>query len=243
MTKLSVSKKQTSNLNWRDYLDVHPAAELFPAMAEAELDGLAIDIARHGLQSPVIIWSASDDDDPHEALLDGRNRLDAAARAGLLSVDEAGELCIKRPSGKVVPIPKSYSRDEDPYAVVLTYNIQRRHLTPEQRRYLVTKILQREPEQSNRRIARQVKVDQHMVASVRAEAEATGAVPQLKRTIGADGKSRPARMPRRAKPDLPIQHDLINQAMAIIKSMDHDTWQSFDKVYAKARPSLDEIAF
>src|SRR6516225_8844949 len=129
-----------TSFNWRDHLDVHPAAELFPVMAEVELDDLAKDIARYGLQTPIIIWSAADDDEPHEALLDGRNRLDAAARAGLLSI-ATGELHIRHPSGDYVPIPKSYSREDDPYAVVLTHNIQRRHLRPEQRRDLIAKLL------------------------------------------------------------------------------------------------------
>lgn len=40
-----------------------------------------------------------------------------------------------------------------------------------------------------------------------------------------------------------IRQDLIDEAMTIIKSMDHDTWERFDKVYAKARGDLNVVYF
>jgi hypothetical protein len=39
---------------WRAFLPIHPAAELFPLMSEAELKELAADIDKHDLN-----WSAS----------------------------------------------------------------------------------------------------------------------------------------------------------------------------------------
>jgi hypothetical protein len=48
--------------NWRDYLAVHPAAELFPLMSEtdpAALKELAEDISKNALFSPIVFWSPS----------------------------------------------------------------------------------------------------------------------------------------------------------------------------------------
>jgi hypothetical protein len=221
-----------NKFNWRDHLSVHPAAELFPVMAQAELNDLAKDIARYGLQTPIIIWSAADDDKPHEALLDGRNRLDAAARAGLLSIDN-GELCIRHPSGDYVPIPKSYCRDDDPYAVVLSYNIQRRHLTPQQRRELITKILQRNPGASNRRIAAQVKAHHATVADVRAKAEAGGLVYPPELVTGHDGKSYPAKHEDKPRALPSYVPSLIDAAMELIAQMTSYTLVEFDRRYRK----------
>jgi ParB-like chromosome segregation protein Spo0J len=74
--------------NWRYDLSVHPAADLFPLMSEAELRELGEDIKKNGLQSPIIVMSRPDIDDDGEEieqwyLLDGRNRLDAMALVGI----------------------------------------------------------------------------------------------------------------------------------------------------------------
>src|SRR6266516_435129 len=54
---------------WRDFLPIHPAANLFPTMSESELRELGEDIKKSGLLAPVILCRGE--------LLDGRNRLDA----------------------------------------------------------------------------------------------------------------------------------------------------------------------
>src|SRR5688572_24079499 len=72
--------------SWRDRIEIHPAAELFPMLSEAELDELAADIAANGLRQGVVLWTP----DPRSKgrrnhkqlfLLDGRNRLEALERA------------------------------------------------------------------------------------------------------------------------------------------------------------------
>src|SRR5208283_1918753 len=59
---------------WREVLQVHPAAELFPLMAPDELKELADDVKSNGLRERVDLWR---DTDGTVVLLDGRNRLDA----------------------------------------------------------------------------------------------------------------------------------------------------------------------
>lgn len=66
----------------------------------------------------------------------------------------------------------------------------------EQVRAAVAAALRREPWRANNPIAAEFGVSQPYVAKLRAELEAGGAIPQVERTIGADGKARPARKKR-----------------------------------------------
>jgi transcriptional regulator with XRE-family HTH domain len=163
--------------SWRDVLPIHPAAELFPTMSESELRELGKDIKKNGLRYPIILWRENEGANAY--LLDGRNRLDAMESVGLSILNKDGE------------IKRGWSfRDGDPYDLVLSFNVLRRHLTGEQKRELIAKILKAKPAASNRQIAKQVKADHKTVAAVRAEKESTGEIPQLKKTVGADGKQR-----------------------------------------------------
>ncbi len=104
---------------------------------------------------PVAVFYAEDNP---ESLLDGINRLDAMAMAGL-EVVKNGELNrdlidIHRVAGSV-----------DAYAYVLSANIHRRHLIAEQKRDLIAKLLK--AKQSNLQMAKQAKADDKMVAKVR----------------------------------------------------------------------------
>ena len=46
----------TPATSWRDLYPVHPCADVFPMMSDAELEALAQDIKAHGLQQPVVLW-------------------------------------------------------------------------------------------------------------------------------------------------------------------------------------------
>lgn len=54
---------------------VHPAAELFPMIKDAELGLLVEDIVEHGLREPILVYQG--------LILDGRNRLRACEIAGV----------------------------------------------------------------------------------------------------------------------------------------------------------------
>jgi hypothetical protein len=77
-----------------------------------------------------------------------------------------------------------------PQAFVISANITRRHLTPEQKRDLLAELIKADPTQSNRQIAERAKVDHKTVGVVRTELETTGEIPQLTATTGKDGKTR-----------------------------------------------------
>jgi 16S rRNA G966 N2-methylase RsmD len=86
---------------------VHPAAELFPLLADDELRELAEDIRANGLHEPVWLY-----DDPLRGvvLLDGRNRSRACQLAG-------------------VEITTRWYDGDNPIAFVWSENVKRRHLS------------------------------------------------------------------------------------------------------------------
>jgi hypothetical protein len=100
-------------MSWRDKYNVHPAADVFPMMSDDELKALGEDIKANGLTSPIVI-------DGNGAVLDGRNRLEAAERAGVI----LGERYHHRHTG-------------DPAALIISLNIHRRHLTKQQQADLI----------------------------------------------------------------------------------------------------------
>jgi hypothetical protein len=163
---------------WREVLKVHPASELFPLMSKDELKALAKDIQLHGLRLPVTLIT----DASGTSVLDGRNRLDALELNGEEITLDNDEIFCDAP--------------DDPVAYVIGANIHRRHLTAEQRRDLIAKLLKATPEKSNGQVAEQVKASPTTVGAVRSELEATDQIGQLKKTVGKDGKARSTRPTR-----------------------------------------------
>jgi hypothetical protein len=187
--------------SWRDVLQVHPAAELFPPMSEAELCELGEDIKQHGVTSRIALWSPGVyRKDAPVFLLDGRNRLDGMEAVGICLVKN-GEFDYSA----VPPIahlheqkltPSGIVTACDPHEYVLSANIHRRHLTAEQKRELIVKLLKTTPEKSNRQIAGTVKASHVTVGTIRTEMESTGQVDQLPKTVGKDRKARPSKRKR-----------------------------------------------
>jgi len=161
---------------WRDILKVHPAAELFPLMAEAELKELASDIAKNGLRAPIVGWALDG-----QFLLDGRNRLDAMVLLGLLYETTDHHVGVKKwtgkqwsdqPGGRLGYAPGCEFKnfyDGDPHALALSLNVHRRHLNAEQKRELIAKVLKATPGVSNVTIAKQTKTSDKTVAAVRSD--------------------------------------------------------------------------
>jgi N6-adenosine-specific RNA methylase IME4 len=85
---------------------IHPAAELFPRLADVELEALAADVRANGLRLPIVTYRGQ--------VLDGRNRLRACELAG------------------VAPRFEEYAGD-DPVGFVVSTNLKRRHLDESQR--------------------------------------------------------------------------------------------------------------
>jgi hypothetical protein len=192
--------------SWREILPVHPAAEMFPLMSEPELRELGEDIKKNGLRVSLALWR---DDLKKLSLLDGRNRLDAMELVGVPFRLERkkDDFSLTGPVLNGVPLlDVSPNKESDPYKFVLSANIHRRHLTADQKRELIAKVLKAKPETSNNAIAKQVKADDKTVAKVRREMEATSEIPKLDKTVGADGKARKAPAPRGSSRERFKQH-------------------------------------
>jgi hypothetical protein len=180
VSKASSKNPQAAPKSWRDVIKVHPAADLFPMLERDELLKLGEDIKKNGLR-PIVVWSRVKYST--EYLLDGRNRLEAMELAGLLCLSN-GTFALNR--GDVMwPLEREYLRwdthapdgvsdHEHPSHLVASLNIHRRHLTAEQKRDLIAKLIKADPGKSDRQIAGMIKASPTFVGKVRAEKEATG---------------------------------------------------------------------
>jgi hypothetical protein len=140
-------------------------------------------------------------------LLDGRNRLDAMELVGIrfkIAI-ENGQCWLEIPDVDRKVFPARDVDDEwEPYAYVISANIHRRHLTAEQKRELIAKLIKATPQKSDRQIAETVKASPTTVGTLRRELQSStvqsGQLPTKR--VGKDGKSRkqPASTPRK-KPE------------------------------------------
>lgn len=94
-------------------MEIHPAANIFPMMADDEREALIADIKANGLLHPIIVHDG--------VLIDGRNRRDACLALGI-------EPRFEELNGT------------DPVAYILATNVNRRHLSKGQRAMAVAKL-------------------------------------------------------------------------------------------------------
>jgi DNA-binding Lrp family transcriptional regulator len=154
----------------------HPLANLFPLMEGEEFDALVADIKENGLFERIILFEGM--------ILDGRNRYRALLAAGLDPAD-ANKFTID-----------GAAFVDDPAVFVVSANIHRRHLTAEQKRDVIAKLLKAAPEKSNRQIAKTAGVSHPHVAKVRAEMEEAGDVETVSTSIDTKGRKQPAKKAR-----------------------------------------------
>jgi len=163
-------------------LKFHPLADLFPLMEGAEFDALVADIKKNGLHYPIVLYDGK--------ILDGRNRYRACLAAGFEPATRNGDHHIG-----------------DPAAFVTSRNIHRRHLTAEQKRALIARLLTADPNKSDRQIAETVKADHRTVGAVRAKQEARGEIPHVSTRTDTKGRKQPTKRPtKRARAKVP-KHD------------------------------------
>jgi hypothetical protein len=149
-------------------LQPHPLSDWFDMMEGEELENLGEDIRKNGLHERITTLDGK--------ILDGRNRYRAGMAVGYKFKKE-----------DFVELPKGV----DPLAFVFSKNFARRHLTAEQKRAVIEKLLKERPEASSRAIAAIAKVSHHTVEAVRQQ-EPTGQLAQLPAAprTGRDGKKR-----------------------------------------------------
>jgi ParB-like chromosome segregation protein Spo0J len=155
-------------------LEPHPLSKLFPLISEDDFYQLVADIKLNGLHHPIVRYQGM--------ILDGNHRYRACE---LLKI-----------TAKFAPDFTGDNAAARNY--VISANIHRRHLDPDDRKRIAAELLKLEPTKSNRQLGEETKLDHKTVGNVRAELEATGEIPQLESTTGADNKVR-KRKPRKPK--------------------------------------------
>jgi DNA-binding Lrp family transcriptional regulator len=176
--------------SWRDVLEIHSAAELFPMMSVDELQALGKDIKERGLLEGVALLDGK--------LLDGRIRFDAMEMVGINFVTGNGMI-------DWAIFPCRNVQGVDPVTYVISKNIHRWHLTAEQRLELIAKLVTAAPNKSDRQIAEQTKASPTTVGRVRQKLEASGRVSTVDTRIDKGGRKQwahkpPARKPAHTKP-------------------------------------------
>jgi hypothetical protein len=175
-------------------LKFHILADLFPLMEGEEFDSLVADIKANGLRERIDLYEGQ--------IVDGRNRYRALQQLGIKPSTDQKQYFRKAiyahsTGGEIAP----HEQDNDARvrAYIIFRNIHRRHLTAEQKRDLIAKVIAAKPEASDRQIAKQV-----TVGSVRSEKEATGELSPVEKRVGADGKARKRPAQKKATPPKPI---------------------------------------
>ena len=159
--------------------------------------------------SPIILYDGE--------LIDGRSRLDAIELVGMEFEFVRAKQGPRK--GKIVGIRSGdfdtglersvrllfdVSAEVDPYTFVLSANIHRRHLTAEQKRELIAKVIGADPRRSDRQIAKQTKTSPTTVGKIRKESEAAGDVSKLDTRTDTKGRKQPSAKPKKsAKPAAP----------------------------------------
>jgi ParB-like chromosome segregation protein Spo0J len=182
-------------------IKVHPAAAMFPLLADTapdELRELADDIKKNGIQQPLALWTPSPIGRAvkEKSLLDGRNRLDALELAfghdpGLFAEKLEDALYIDPNNGA-----RLIYGDEDPWDFVVSANLHRRHLRLDKKKEIAAALLKARPERSDRAIGRQVGLHHSTVGTaVRAELERRGEISHVSTRVDSIGRQQPAARP------------------------------------------------
>lgn len=146
--------------------------QTMPPLSTDEYADLEASILANGIQVPVIV-------DDHGVVIDGHHRKAIAEHHGLHLPTET----------------RAMLTEAQKHALSIELNIARRQLNREQKRSIVEAALKAQPEKSNREHARSLGVDHKTVGAARDALESTGEIPQFDKTVGADGKERPASRP------------------------------------------------
>jgi ParB-like chromosome segregation protein Spo0J len=193
--------------NWRDLMPVHPAADIFPLLDDADLVALGNDIKKNGLVSPIAVdFDLSKNSKP--ILVDGRNRLAAMERVGIrvrleeIHARRGGEVIGHRLAADDIDL--NITEEEttisvirgDPTEYIISANIHRRHLTLLQKKELTAALLKDNPGRSNRATGDIVKLDDKTVASVRREMESRAEIPHVDRVVDTKGREQPVSRPK-----------------------------------------------
>ncbi len=130
-------------------LEPHPIAARYPILEGAEYDDFKASIRSKGQRVRIVLFEGQ--------ILDGRNRYRACLELG------------------IEPQTEVFTGTTEEAAILSdALNLDRRHLTREQKRAVVALKLKENPERSDRDVAAEVKVSPSTVANVRKIAQSSG---------------------------------------------------------------------
>jgi len=130
-----------------ELLEQHPIGQILPPMSPEEHSSLRNDLVVHGLRVPIVRYEGK--------ILDGWHRY---------------QLCLEE---KIEPQFEEYV-GPDPFGLVRSLNMSRRHLTLEQKKEVAHHIFHREQGRSDRSIAEEIGLSHPTVAKIRQEVESNG---------------------------------------------------------------------
>lgn len=182
---------------------LEPSPELIEVQALMPIDPsdrerLKEDIAKDGIRDAIKVYRNGS----KYYILGGYNRWRIAQELGI----------------KIIPVEIYHLSDEERRDLVIKDNLNRRHLTREQKQKLIEYFLKKDPFLSNRLIAKKAKSDDKTVAKVRKELESTAEIPQLNKRIGQDGKSRKSEINISSQKEKPSQPSVNIQSSQSLKS-------------------------
>jgi ParB-like chromosome segregation protein Spo0J len=180
--------------------EFHPLANVFPLLEGGEFNTMIEDIKAHGLNELIVLYEGK--------ILDGRNRYRACISAGV------------EPRYREM----DFSSYAEAAAYVISANIHRRHLTAEQRRDLIEKLLKADPSKSDRWHAKEIGVSPTTVSTVRKDLEQKGDVSKLDTSTDTKGRKQPRQRTKR-----------------ISKKAQAAAAQRVDKVTEKDEPRQEEM--
>ena len=137
-------------------------------LTDSELDELRQSIIENGVLTPLIY-------DEHNNLIDGHHRS--------LIIEELGLKEYPR-------IVHAGLTEEEKLRFARDINVARRHLSNDEKRTETVKRLIKQPDLSDRQIAKQVGASNTFVSNLRKELEESGQLSTVDSSIGADGKKR-----------------------------------------------------
>ena len=148
--------------------------QALPPLSPEEYKALETSILENGVIVPIAV-------DENGIVIDGHHRQQIAQHHDL-------------------PCPREVHNgftDSEKRTLALSLNIDRRHLTREQKRALVAESIKADPQLSDREHGRRTGVSKNTAAAVRDSLESTGQVDQSNTRISADGRVRPSSQPAR----------------------------------------------
>jgi ParB-like chromosome segregation protein Spo0J len=180
-------------------LPFHPLADMFPLLEGKDFDDLVEDIKKNGLREKIDLYQGK--------IADGRNRYRALLRLGVDPSVEPDKYFRKAIythtiGGEIAP--HEQTNDDRVRAYIISRNIHRRHLTAEQKRDLIAKLLIADPGKSDRLVAKQAGVSNTHVGKLRKELEKSGDVSTVDTRTDTKGRKQPARKASKPKPKDPL---------------------------------------